>query len=366
MSQPINANNPIKILFLLPDPDVGGGMTAITKMYYDAKAFQNSDIRHFDTSFKWGNNFVFRLAEFFVLKARFIFILLKFRPKVISVMTSSYWGFYDKIIYCALARIFNIKSMLNPVGGGFSDFYLSNNFNRKLVNYSMKIPDCLLIGSSFWLDFFTINFPGIKLFNLPNPVNTALFHHTNTEDNKFIRIVTISNIIEEKGLKELTEVIKAVCSINDKIQFVVMGGGNLLNYMKTDLKEFASTNQVQIMGVVSDETKIDELSKADLFILLSHFELIPISVLEAMASSLPVLSTDVGGIPDLIENNVNGFLVKKNQTEPVVSIINKLSDKKELLHKMGQLSREKVVSGYDINKILKLQIEYANNISKYE
>jgi glycosyltransferase involved in cell wall biosynthesis len=351
-----------KILYLIPASGIErGGMTAITKMFYEVGVFENKNIRHFNTLFRWGKSNFVRLFESLFRKIEFIFILITFRPYTIFVMSSSYWGFYDKCFYCLIARFFGVKTMLNQVGD-FTNFYESNPLNRKLIRMALKIPNAFLIGSSYWNDYFKKAFPNLNLFSVVNPINCENYQKKPLPSSAQIKVLTISSMIKEKGVEELAGVIKEVCSVKANFLFVIIGGGDKLEWIKNELINEINSGMVEIKGSVSDEEKIEELTTANLFLFLTYFEVIPISILEAMSASLPIISTNIGGIPDIVKDGVNGYLFAKMTIKPVVDKLTELSDKKELLIKMGGKSRAIVLNGYDIHSVLKRHISIANNL----
>jgi glycosyltransferase involved in cell wall biosynthesis len=352
----------IKTIYLLPSPGINGGMVAITKMYFEYGLFDNSFIKHFNTSFvtKW---MILRFFESLIKKICFIFLLVYYRPKIIFVMSSSYWGFYDKIFYCMIARIFMIKSIFNPVGGAFSDFYESNLFNKLFVRLFLLAPNIVMVGSNFWENYFRERFPGITIKNVPNPINSLKFKQNSFHKNGNLKIVSISHIIANKGIRELASVIENVCKSTDNIEFIIIGDGNLRDWLETSLKQWITNDRVKVLGLASETKKVEALKNADIFILLSYFELIPISILEAMASSLPIIATKIGGIPDLVEDQVNGFLFEPREVNQVVKKIIELSFlQKDQIMKFGKFNFEKVYRTYDINVVLKQHSEIIKSL----
>ena len=93
-----------------------------------------------------------------------------------------------------------------------------------------------------------------------------------------------------------------------------------------------------------------------------NFEVIPISILEAMSSSLPIIATDVGGIPDIVSNNINGYLFHKGDIEDTTNKIIELANNKKLLIELGLKSKEIVEINYDIHNVFNKQIFYASQL----
>jgi glycosyltransferase involved in cell wall biosynthesis len=344
-----------RTLYMLPEPGIHGGMTAITKMYYEIGLFSNSNIRHFNTSFK-STKKIFRFTESILMKIRYLYVLMHFKPHIVHVMTSSYWGFYDKSFYCLIARVYGIKSILNPVGGGFSDFYEKNKFHKILVNIAINFPNAIIVGSAYWEKYFNEKFKNIRIQNTPNPVNSSVYLRKvgTYKVNDRVKIISVSNIIETKGIRELCYVIKELINLVTNVDFEIIGDGDLKQWLESELALEIAKNRVKILGFVSDDVKIECLQKADIFLMLSYFEIIPISILEAMSASLSVVSTSVGGIPDLIDDSVNGYSVLPKETNEVITrLIEMCSFSSAKLASFGEASFIKIQNNYDVYSVIK-------------
>lgn len=99
---------------------------------------------------------------------------------------------------------------------------------------------------------------------------------------------------------------------------------------------------------------------ADLFVLFSNYEGLPITIIEALASGKPVIASYVGGISELIDNGENGFLI--NSTEEAVDRILFVSQNNSLLQEMGKSSYKKFVNNYTVEKMYKSYMEIYNKL----
>lgn len=352
-----------KITYLIPKPSSEGGMTAITKMLYEINYFDNNQFYHFNTSYK-SKGKLGRVREFIIRYFSFIRHLIQVRPDAIFVMSNSYLGFYEKCTYCLTARLFFVKSMLNHVGGEFDKFYKKNKFNRVAVRIAIRFPNALLIGSTFWCTYFRTSFPRVKVYNSPNPIiaKDYLAGNPSRMNSKFV-VTSLFRLIKEKGVIELMEVIKKICSRREDIEFVIMGGGPMLDTIRLELASHIAKGQVRVLGFVDDQTKIKEICNSNAYLMLTYFDLMPISIMEAMAASKPIISTKVGGIPDLVEDGINGYLFDVGETDAVIEKLEFLIENPEKHREMGVASREKIDAHFDISKITSLHLQYAKELS---
>jgi glycosyltransferase involved in cell wall biosynthesis len=106
------------------------------------------------------------------------------------------------------------------------------------------------------------------------------------------------------------------------------------------------TGGVSFPGLVAGLAKLDLLERASIFILPSYHENFPVAILEAMAMGLPVVSTRVAGIPDVVEDGCNGFLIDPGDYRALADRILQLARNRDLREAMGQANVAKVRSEY--------------------
>ena len=92
----------------------------------------------------------------------------------------------------------------------------------------------------------------------------------------------------------------------------------------------------------------------DVFVLTSHFEGLPNVIMEAMASSLPVVAVDVGGTKELIRDNITGFLCPPNNAKELADKVNYLILNKKEAKKMGTIGRDYIKNNFGMNKMVQL------------
>jgi glycosyltransferase involved in cell wall biosynthesis len=106
---------------------------------------------------------------------------------------------------------------------------------------------------------------------------------------------------------------------------------------------------VEFCGYKSQADVADALSRADVFVLPSFAEGVPVVLMEALASQVPPVTSCIAGVPELVEDGVNGLLVPPGAAAPLAIAINTLLQDEELCKEMGRAGREKVVSEFSIN-----------------
>lgn len=99
------------------------------------------------------------------------------------------------------------------------------------------------------------------------------------------------------------------------------------------------------------QSKIELLERSSIFALPSYNEGLPVSILEAMAAGLPVISTNIGGIPEQIDHKASGFIIKPGDTESLLNHIKFLLENEDARKQLGEAAKYKVDKSFSLNVI---------------
>ena len=158
---------------------------------------------------------------------------------------------------------------------------------------------------------------------LPNVVNLDMFHISEKNNNP-CKIIHIS-CFEDKS-KNISGLLESLKIIDDKgidFQCKLIGEGLDLDLMKGKAKELQLINKVSFTGLLQGQALADVLSSGDFLVLSSNYENMPVVILEALASGLPVVSTNVGGIKEMIDDT-KGILVEPRNKEALAEAMIKM------------------------------------------
>ena len=343
----------------MPEPSSVGGMKAIAKMYYDNNIFNQSDYIHFDSTFA-GTSKISRLIQSVFLRFRFIFLLIKTKPAGVFIYTSSYWGFYDKAFYAFLTNLFGSRSALNLVGGEFFKFYNSHFYHKWMVKFFMKFPNKIVIGSTSWIDEFKQEFPNVKFEIIHNPVVWQNdFDKPKLKSNE-VRFLFFGRLAIEKGIEEIIQALKQIQMYPElKFHFTFAGKGPLGNHIRSALGDMIKLGKVSVYENVSDLEKNKILHTSHVFVLPSHAEVLPISLLEAMGFHMPAIITNVGGMKDAVDENASGIIIDySNETvnELVKSLLFFINNH-EQIEKMGKIANLKIKEQFEFNIIFHKKVK---------
>ena len=186
----------------------------------------------------------------------------------------------------------------------------------------------------------------------PSAVKADLVHTTLSSDAFYqrtsgsfhdpIRVISVAGLVPLKGLDYLAHAISTVCSRSKRVEWWCVGKGPDRSTLEKLSRRLGIVSQVRFHGYVPLGPELFRLyRKADVFVLPSKSEGVPLAMLEAMANSLPVIVSSVGGIPSIIADGVDGVLVQHGNPEEIADAICRLADDPGLADRIRKAAFEK-------------------------
>ena len=168
--------------------------------------------------------------------------------------------------------------------------------------------------------------------------------------NKKFTIGTIGRLTYQKGQEYFIEAARILVSKGYDFQFLIYGEGEKYNEYKDMIRKYQLEKTVYLMGYAK---KIPQVMRSfDLFVLSSRYEGIPYVILEAMKASVPVITTDVGGINEVITSMANGILINKEDPEEIARNIILLYDSNKLRNDITENAKKDFYEKYTIDKTI--------------
>lgn len=278
-------------------------------------------------------NKLLRLAE--MLQALF-FRAAKYNLVIIDVYSTT--AFYYALICGLICRVKRIKYICVLHGGDLPRRLEQNPYlSRFLFGDAVK----LLAPSLYLQQYF--NLKNYEVDVIPNPIDLSMYPFRQRRILRpcllWVRAfdATYNPQMAIHVLEKLLKTYPAAC--------LCMVGPDKDGSMQGCLdlaKQLGVADQVQMMGLLSKTEWINLAADYDIFINTTNFDNTPITVLEAMALGLPVVSTNAGGIPYLISNNENGILVNKNDVDGMSAAIINLVSNPDYVENLSTTARHDV------------------------
>lgn len=333
-----------QILFLGVSMKTKGGMTAVLVSY--KKYIEDMQ---FVPTWKLGNKFVkLWYAIQAIVRTWFVCTFNK-NIQIVHIHGAANASFYRCKIFINLAKKLGKKVILHEHAADFVEFYNSSE-DKAGISDTINKCDKLIVLSESWKKYFiSIGIQANKICVLNNIVSPPDIKSVERVDDR-LHLLYMGEISNRKGAFDLLNAIVAEKEYFKDKFFLRMGGNEVDGNIKGFIKDNCLEDFVSYEGWISGDKKIDCLNWEDVYILPSYNEGLPIAILEAMSYSHPIISTPVGGIPEIISNYKNGILVTPgNYTEITNAIKYYIENKKEI--KLQGENGYKVVKDFFPDKV---------------
>jgi len=277
---------------------------------------------------------------------RLLVEIVKKKPDVCYLaLTATGAAFYKDVMLVALLRLFGIKRIYHLHNKGVSRNQ-SSKINILLYRFVFKDADTILLSQHLYSDIETF-VPLERVFICPNGiVDTMLILESKVlMKEKPVRILFLSNLIESKGVFVLLDACSILLQkgINFECDFVGAEGDLNVSQFNEKVIQNKLTANVNYLGKKFGIEKQAVISTADIFAFPTFYsnECFPLVLLEAMCDGLPIVSTPEGGIPDIVEDGVNGLLVPQKDATLLAEKLETLIKDPELRKQMGIAGRHK-------------------------
>jgi glycosyltransferase involved in cell wall biosynthesis len=280
------------------------------------------------------------------------------RPKLIHINCSlSSVGVLRDAICMALAKFFRVPVVMH-YHGNLEDFSDGRFFgiSLKVLRYLMRHAAANIVINTPSLEKAKALLPNDKPpLLLPNFTEDKLFSYEKIiSQNSRPQAIFGGGITKAKGCEEILN----AASELPEIDF------HLYGKMHADLDAAFRTapQNVFLHGEVKHSTLISEMAKSDFLIFPSYSEGFPLTVLEAMTLSLPIIATQVGAIPEMVSENEGGYLIPARATDALINAIKKLIAHPEKMFAMGEFNKQKSFAHYRYSVVITRLLTIYNKI----
>ncbi len=173
---------------------------------------------------------------------------------------------------------------------------------------------------------------------------------TQAPHNEVFTLLSVGRLVWEKAYHYLIETCRILRDEGVKFRCLLVGDGELREELESLIEKYDLGSHIELLGSVFQEKIQDYYQQADAFILTSVSEGLPVVLMEAMAKELPVIASDITGIPELLDDGVNGYLIPAKQPQAYADAVKKMIENPQQRVAMGQKGREKVLAEFDIEK----------------
>ena len=354
-------SNKYKVLMFGPGLKVMGGISSVVNEWLEAGIEQKLDLKYIPT-LKDGRpgRYLGKFSD--AVKAYSRMLIEIMRPvDIVHIHLSSYMSFYRKLIIFWIVKTRGIKTIVHLHGSMFKEFYKNGPaIQKNLIKWMFNKSDAIIVLSETWHQFVSEISTNSNIYIIHNGVSPKKFHTKKSINKKRITITFMGRLGKRKGTYDLIDVFTRLSTEFPDVELLLGGDGDI-EEVKNLVDRKGLSNRIHVLGWLSGPEKLKVFANSDIYTLPSYNEGLPVSILEAMASGLPIVSTHVGGIPEAVIDNKNGFLVQPGDIDTLYICLSELCRSKQLRQKMGQASVELASQKFDVKELIDALITVYKN-----
>lgn len=303
----------------------------------------------------------FQVPFFLISEMVFLsYLIFKEKPQLIH----AHWIIPQGLIASLITKFKNIPLVISIHGSDV--FAFQKGIMKKLITRLVSSGILVTVNSSATKAILKNTFQAEKVSKIPMGIDPLVFNPSKKDQNLKKQLspngpllLYVGRLVEQKGVHFLIDAMADLKNIFPSIKLVIIGDGPYRNYLENRVKTSNLDKNVLFLGKITNSKLPAYYASADIFIgpsiTLSNgtSEALGVVFLESLASGTPVVSTNIGGISDIIKHQITGIVVKEKSADEIVSAVSDLIQKKELTRTIRQNGLELVDKEFSWNQIAK-------------
>jgi len=348
-------HTPRHIVMLGPSTDSLGGIASVIDVYQRHGWFERWSVRFYETT----KPSIGRLRKLWIglcVLCTLFWDMCHGRIILIHAHVACNASFWRKSIYLWIAHSFGIPTIFHLHGAEFMHFYSSRSragkwYIRRLLD---RVSEIIVLSSQWKNNIRTLtDNPHIDIVFNPIAVvsqSTDIPKYPDSCRKYPHQLLFLGRLGARKGIDDLIAATITLAPQYPALR-VICGGDGEVERIRNIVAKQGLGDRYHIPGWISGEDKSRLLVQSGIYVLPSYDEGLPMSILEAMSAGLPVISTTVGGIPDMIDNGKEGWLIQPGDISALAKYIELLLNNPALQTQMGQAGRERVEQQFTPQRI---------------
>jgi len=280
------------------------------------------------------------------------------RPDMALIFCVGGFSMIEKGAMALLSKyLFGKPYILAPRSGLIPSEVQKSKFMRWYVSFLVNSSKAIICQGERWQTFFyelSNKSDKRKFVSVPNWLDTQAYvmnrpDYSIEKKNRKLKILFLAWVDETKGIFDLLNAVHILKSELTDQEFIVAGEGSAKQAAIIKARELGLDPFFKFVGWADATAKMKLLKEADIFVFPSHFEGYPNSLIEAMASHLPVISTRVGAVPEIIEDQINGLLIDVKDVTALAASIRRLMHEPDTRLGLSKRARDFVVSNNSVD-----------------
>jgi len=347
------------IVMLGTSPEAHGGIATVVGNYEDCGVLKKWKVKYVVTHVQGSRFAKAHAAGIAVLQV--LYMLATGRIGLLHVHMSSRASTWRKSLLLLMGTMFRVPYLIHLHSPDFIDFFEQECGERrkKLIRFLLSRALYVIALSSGWAKDIKKISPAARTVILFNsvPLPAAVLREKEIDGSSSDLcdpplILFLGKVGKRKGTFDL---IRAAALLSENFRLIIGGDGELQQAQRLS-EELGVSDKILFAGWLGKAEKDHLLARAAIFVLPSYHEGVPMAILEAMSWGIPIVTTPVGGIPEVVTEEQEGLLVNSGDIPGLAHALTRLLAAPSLRRKLGERGRNKIESRFSI-KVLQPQLE---------
>lgn len=324
-----------------------GGMSSVVAAYRDGGLFERCGVTYLSPVAD--GPLVVKLTTAAWVWARFAWLVLTQRVRLVHIHVASGVSFWRKAMFCWIAYLFRRPVILHVHGGNFAEFITqSPAWAQQFIRATMMRAWRIVVLSDSWKNRIGAIVQTENLVVVENPV--VQWPVAKRAHGEEIRFLFLGRLERDKGVYELVEAFAGVCK--KAPCRLVLGGDGEIESVRARAIELGIDKKLDFLGWVTGDDKQHAFANADVFVLPSHIEALPVSMLEAMNCGLPIVICPVGAIPEVLRDEQEALFVPPGDVDRLAAEMIQLAMDPELRMRLGKAGQKVFAQRFSTDAVL--------------
>ncbi|ADM09418.1 putative glycosyl transferase [Parvularcula bermudensis HTCC2503] len=284
--------------------------------------------------------------------AIFTLRLIFTKVDVVHINVAPRGSTWRKRLFAIVARGLGKPVVLHLHGSGYNEFFAQcSPAQQKRIQAFFENADAVVALSAYWRNWLVseLCLDSRTVVEIANGVPSPKVPRTPPAVPAEIPVIVFLGLVgHRKGVDVLLEALAQLKAQGVAFEALIGGNGEVEQARDRAAHLGLTSTDVTFLGWVGEEEVARLLQKADIFVLPSRAENQPVSILEAMAHGVPVVSTTVGAIPEQVDHETTGLLVPPGDSDALAEAITRLLNEPALRHDMGEAGRRRFFDFYSV------------------
>lgn len=340
---------PFQVLVLTPGV---GGMGGISRLMdcvseeLEQRSDQELSMHQISTR---GDTKALRPFVYLLAVLRVVFACASGRCDLLHVNLASYGSTYRKLVMLNIAAAMRVPYVIHLHGGEYASFWPSRSprMKRWIDNRFREAQRVIVLGS-VWRDLVTEHVPEARerITVLANAAKRPGHQPTPKPRGGPFTILFVGRLNEAKGVRQMIE---ALDMLKDHKNWIaVLAGDGEVSETRDAIRKLRLHDRVEVPGWLEPDEVSRLWQRGDAFVLPSFIENLPLSIIESFAHGVPVISTSVGSIPELIDDGRTGLLIPTGDSQALASALRQLIDDPDLHRSLMKAGLQEFEARFEI------------------